>query len=120
MRNAMGETYVNLRLHGSRGSLDVQALADTGATFTKIPRKEAQKIGIEPRYKTQVQLSTGLVISRSIGYADIDIEGVRRLVPVAIGEDGEPAILGCTALEILEFKVNPITRKLEKSIPIEY
>lgn len=116
----MGDTYVNFRIHGSRGSLEIEALADTGAIFTKIPRNESQKIGIEPRYETQVQLSTGVIVPRRVGYAEIDIEGLRRLVPVAIGEDGEPAILGYTALEILELKVNPITRKLERAVPIEY
>lgn len=57
---------------------------------------------------------------RSIGYANVNVEGARRLVPVAIGEDTEAAILGYIALEILELKMNPSTRKLEKATPIEY
>ena len=116
----MGAMYVNFRIHGSHGSLELEALADTGATFTKIPRRGAEKIGIEPRYETQVQLSTGIMAPRKVGYAEVDVEGVKRLVPVAIGEGGEPAILGYTALEILELKVNPVTRKLERTVPIEY
>jgi len=116
----MGATHVTFRIHGSHGSIEVRALVDTGATFTKVPRKEAEKVGIEPRYETQVQLSTGAIVRRRLGYAEVDVDGVRRLVPVAIGEDGEPSILGYTALEILELKVNPVTMKLERAPPIEY
>ena len=49
----------------------------------------------------------------------MEIEGVRRPVLVAIGEEERP-LVGYTALELLGFKVNPITRKLEKAMPIEY
>jgi len=35
------------------------------------------------------------------------------------GEEEKP-LIGYTTLELLGFKVNPITRRLEKAIPIEY
>jgi len=33
---------------------------------------------------------------------------------------GEKGLLGYTALEVLGFKVNPLTRRLEKTFAIEY
>ena len=56
---------------------------------------------------------------RQIGYTEADFEGVRRLVAVAIGADGEPSIIGYTTLEILELKVNLVTicRTLSSSLP---
>ena len=117
----LGATYVRIGIQGNRGEVELEALADTGATFTKIPRRHAEKIGLEAQFETVVRLSpTGATVPRSVGYANIKVEGVRRLVPVAFGEDNEPSILGFTALEILGLKVNPATRRLEKSIPIEY
>ncbi len=116
----MGATYATMKVEGARGKVELQALADTGATFTKIPRSYAEKIGLETEFETVVQVSTGAVVPRSVGYAKVDVEGVKRRVPIAIGEETEPAILGYTALEILELKVNPITRRLEKAMPIEY
>ncbi|MBT9159960.1 MAG: hypothetical protein AAGB97_09470 [Dehalococcoidia bacterium] len=47
------------------------------------------------------------------------MEEVRRPVLAAIGEEEKP-LIGYTALELWGFKVNPITRKLEKAMPIEY
>jgi len=39
---------------------------------------------------------------------------------VAIAENEERPLLGYTTLEILGFKVNPITTKLEKTVAVEY
>jgi predicted aspartyl protease len=39
---------------------------------------------------------------------------------VAIGGEDEQILLGYTALEILGFKVNPVTGKLERTVAIEY
>jgi len=38
---------------------------------------------------------------------------------VAIGEEEKP-LIGYTTFELLGFKVNPITGKLERAMPIEY
>lgn len=38
---------------------------------------------------------------------------MRGIVPVAVGADGEPALIGYTTLEILELKPNPSKRSLE-------
>lgn len=53
----MGDTWAKIRIHGSRGSREVEALVDTGATFSRIPRPVAQAIGLEAKYQTQVELS---------------------------------------------------------------
>jgi len=98
----------------------VEALAGTGATFTKIPRGYAEKIGLGSEFETVVQLSTGVTVPRSVGYACVSVEGVKRIVPVALGEGNEPSILGFTALERLGLELNPSTRRLEKSVPIEF
>ena len=39
---------------------------------------------------------------------------------MTVGGAEEKPLLGYTALEILGFKVNPISRKLEKATAIEY
>jgi len=52
--------------------------------------------------------------------AHLEIEGVNRPVLVSVSENGEQPLVGYTTLEMLEFKVNPLTRKLERARPIEY
>ena len=116
----MGQTVVTVTIHGGRGSTQVETLADTAATFTKIPRSVARELGLEDIYETTVELGDGRTVTRRLALADVQIENVRRPVLVAIAEDGERPLLGYTALETLGFKVNPVTHRLEKTSAIEY
>lgn len=116
----MGETRIKFKVYGADGqAAELEAVVDTGATFSKIPESVAARLGLHARYETEVELGDGRVVSRKLTLADMEIEGVRRPILVAIGEEERP-LVGYTALEILGFKVNPVTRKLEKAMPIEY
>ncbi len=116
----LGETKVTVRIYGPTGHEDVEMLADTGATISKIPDSVAKKTGVEIVGDVQVELADGSLKKRGQGYAEIELLGTKRLVPILVGPDGESALLGLTTLEILQFKVNPLTRKLERANLIEY
>lgn len=60
------------------------------------------------------------LVQRKLGLAEIEFDGTRRPVLVAISPDVKEPLLGYTALENLELKVNPVTGKLEKARAIEY
>jgi len=115
----MGETRIRFKIYGIDGKSTVlNAIVDTGATFTKIPLYVANELGLEAKYETKVELGDGHIITRKLAPAEVEIEDVRRLVLVSIGE--EKPLLGYTTLELLGFKVNPITGKLERTMAIEY
>jgi clan AA aspartic protease len=117
----MGETRVQFEIYGPEGkSIKLEALVDTAATFTKVPESVAVKLGLKAQYEAEVELGDGRILKRRLALAEVEIEGVRRPVLVAIGGEGERALLGYTTLEILGFKVNPVTGKLEKAVAIEY
>ncbi len=116
----MGKTIATVRIYGRLGSSSLELLVDTGATFTKIPRSIGEEIGLEAQYTTKVELSDGRLVDRKLALAELEIEGIKRPVLVALSEDGEKALLGYTTLEVLGFKVNPVTRRLEKTFAIEY
>jgi predicted aspartyl protease len=78
------------------------------------------QIGLEQQYEIPVELGDGRIISRGLALAEVEVEGIRRPMLIALAAEGEPPLLGYTALELLGFKVNPVTRKLEKTIAIEY
>jgi len=116
----MGETRIHFKVYGVNGKVaDFEAVVDTGATFSKIPESEAARLELEAKYETEAELGDGRVIGRKLALAEIEIEGVRRPVLVTIGEEEKP-LIGYTTLELLGFKVNPITGKLERAMPIEY
>jgi len=117
----MGETRTPFKIYGMNGeAAELEAVVDTGATFTKIPRTLASALGLQVRYETDVELGDGRIIRRGLALAEVEIEGVRRPVLVAVGGEGEKLLIGYTTLEALGFKVNPITGKLERTIAIEY
>ncbi|MBI2916947.1 MAG: hypothetical protein HYY01_03050 [Chloroflexi bacterium] len=56
----MGQTLVTLLLHGSRGSESLEALVDTGATFTKVPRSTAERLGVLGQYEVPTDWGTAV------------------------------------------------------------
>ncbi len=116
----MGETRVKVRLHGPKGSDDVEMLVDTGASLTKIPEGIATGLGIAVEKRVQVVLADGSLRDRGLAEVRMEIAGEIRTIPLLVGPDGEEALLGLTSLEIFRLKVNPITHKLEPSKWIEY
>ena len=117
----MGEALVKFKVYGPNGRFaELEALVDTGATFTKIPKSIASKLGFQAKYATDVELDDKRIIRREIALGEVEIEDVRRPVLIAIGGDDERPIIGYTTLELLGFKINPITGKLEKTFAIEY
>ena len=117
----MGEIRARFRVYGADGkAIELKATVDTAATFTKVPESVAGKLGLKARYETEVELGDGRIITRRLALTEVEIEGVRRPVLVAIGGERERALLGATTLEVLGFKVNSVTGKLEKRVAIEY
>ena len=116
----MGETVVTLTIHGPEGSRSVDGLADTAATFTKIPARIAEELGLSAQFETQVELGDGRIIVRPLALVEVEIEGVRRPVLVALSENGEQPLVGYTTLESLGFKVDTVRHMLERTTPIEY
>jgi len=116
----MGEVSVRLKIHGPAGTRELEALVDTGATYTKIPKAVAEGVGLPLEYETEVELADKRLVRRKLGLALVEIERVRRPVIVSVSEDDEHPLIGYTTLELLEFRFNPLTRTLEPARPIEY
>ena len=116
----MGQTHVDISIHGESGSVVVTALADTAATFTKVPRVVFDEVGLEAAYEVEIEIGDGRTIRRQLALADVEIDGVRRPVLVSVGGDGEQPLVGYTTLETLGFKVNTVAHRLEPTPAIEY
>ena len=111
---------VAMTIHGPEGSRQVDGLADTAVTFTKIPGTLAASLGLEARFETPVELGDGRTITRRLALAEVEIEDVRRPVLVALADDGEQTLVGYTTLEALGFKVDTVKHVLERTKAIEY
>jgi aspartyl protease family protein len=115
----MGETQVKFRVCNGERSAELEGPVDTGATFTRIPRSMAYQLGLQAKYEVEVIPGDRRTVTRNLAPAEVEIEGIKRPFLLAIGEDVETTIIGYTTLEILGFKVNPLTGRLERTPAIE-
>lgn len=112
----MGTFSVNIKLPKN---YKVEALVDTGATFSKLPSDILKKIGVEPSFNTKVELGDGRRIKRKVGYVRIRLAGKSAPVPIMFGNKGERPLIGATTLEILGLVPEPRKKVLLESIHLE-
>ncbi|HKZ48782.1 MAG TPA: aspartyl protease family protein [Thermoplasmata archaeon] len=99
--------------------VEVDVVVDTGATLTKIPRSLAEDLGLAPEGTVTVRLGDGHLIERVVASAVIRCEGRQRIIPLSLGEESEPAVLGATALEILSLSPDPVNEVLVPTVAYE-
>jgi predicted aspartyl protease len=115
----MGETRATVRVHGTKGSRDVEMLVDTGALYTKLSPSLARALGITPNEVIKVSLADGTTREASLADAVIEYGPSKRAVTVLVGP-GDAPLLGVTTLEALRLKVNPVEGTLEPTTPYLY
>lgn len=112
----MGHIWVEAAIFnlGKTKSKKVNALVDTGATLTTIPLALAEELGIQIVSKEDIQTGAGIIkIQR--GEARIKIKEKESTQDVWISDIIEKCLIGTVTLEVLGFKVNPITEKIEET-----
>jgi predicted aspartyl protease len=96
----------------------VDALVDTGATHTTLPRALLATLGIEPYRTARFRLADGTVQELALGRTWVRVGGGAELTQVAFGEEGMPALLGAITLEQLHLAVDPVQKRLLPSDPL--
>ena len=89
----------------------VNALVDTGATFSVMPASLLRRLGIEPTRTRRLRLANGQIEERQTGMALFEVDGIDAEVMVVFGPENIH-LLGATTLEVLLFIVDPINKQL--------
>lgn len=111
----MGTFRESIRLANLRQpkeTLDVEALVDTGATYSWVPEELLKRLGIKPQETRALKIASGKVIRRKLGWASVRVRGKTAPTPVLFGDKGSEVLLGAVTLEELGFSVDPIHRTL--------
>ena len=118
----MGLFHVGCRVVNAVTSKSVvvrRLMVDTGAESTWIDAKVLESIGIERRKKDlQFQLANGQIITRSVGYAILQVDKSETVDEVVFAEKGDLQLLGARALEGLNLQVDSRRKKLVAAGPI--
>ena len=92
-------------------SLDVEAMVDTGASYTIVPARLLRDLGVVPVDTIRLVMADGRPVECEIGEARATING--RSIPtlVVFGADDARALLGAYTLEGLRLAVDPTHRR---------
>ena len=118
----MGETHVRFKLSGLPRNHweEFSALVDTGATFTSLPRKSLESLGIHPEQEAEVLVADGRSLQRWLSHAWIEIQGIQRINTIMLGEEGDASVIGVTTLETCLLGVDPATGRVFPRRAIHY
>lgn len=95
----------------------MEAMVDTGSTFTWLPRPLLEGLGHVPRFRLSLRMADGRRVQRD-ATDDVPVrigEAVRGVVCV-FAEAGEQALLGATTLESHLLAADPVARRL---VPVD-
>jgi clan AA aspartic protease len=109
----MGITYIAGEVEGPGGKETVRFLIDSGATYSLLPLKVWQAIGLKPKRAMEFTLADGTLIKRGVSECYISLKEGEGHMPVVLGEESDEAVLGVVTLEILGLVFNPFNRNLQ-------
>ena len=109
----MGSFRVPIEVGGlnSKHTKTVDALVDTGATFSMIPASMLRRMGIEPDATLPFRIATGEIVEYATGGASLPAEGRRRNCRVIVGPE-DYYIMGSTSLGKMLLAVDPMDQCL--------
>jgi clan AA aspartic protease len=92
--------------------IDVEALVDTGASDTVLPRDTLVQLGIQAIDRFTYRLADERVVEYEVGEARVRIDGRERTTQVVFGPEGVTPLLGATTLELFHLGVDPVEQRL--------
>ena len=114
----MGQFKVTVVFYPRNGgqARSLEALVDTVAGYSVVPRPVLESLGCRPLRTQRVVLADGRTEEWSVTQIDVECEGRRTTTPVLMGPPAGPLLLGATTLEELGLGIDPLNRRL---IPVD-
>ena len=114
----MGTFTVEIEVGDSLGGQfeTIEALVDTGATYTMIPASVLNRLGVVPVAQMNFILADGQRIERDVGEASLRILGSSFHSPVVFANEDSNVLLGAVTLQIFGLGVDSLNERL---IPVD-
>lgn len=88
----------------------VEALVDTGATYTWIPRDTLAQLDVRPEEQRAFVLADGRQVSYGVAWIRVRITGRTQPTITGCGEPGSEPLLGVVTLEEFGLAADPVNR----------
>jgi len=121
MSDDMGTFRVDVEIEnparpGERRTLR-SVLVDSGAELSWVPKGILESLGVERNRKWFFRQADGTLLERWTGIVVISVAGERTGDDVVFGEPGDLVLLGSRTLEGLNFRIEPVTKRLVDAGP---
>lgn len=90
----------------------VEAMVDSGATYTVLPASLLRRLGVIPHATRRFVLAEGHRVGRRFGRTLIRLGGKEDVSPVVFWDEDTPPLLGTVTLEIFSLGVDPVNQRL--------
>lgn len=110
----MGTFRVSIEIGDPAGQRyeSVEALVDTGTTYTTVPVPLLERLGVVPHARDAFVLADGRRVDRDIGRTWVRVDGRAELTLVVFADPETPPLLGAYTLEGLRLAADPAGRRL--------
>jgi clan AA aspartic protease len=110
----MGTFRVEVEIGDAAGERweTIEALVDTGATYTTVSAALLRRLGVTPHTRDTFVLADGRHVERDIGRSFIRVSGRAEVALLVFAEADTSPLLGAYALEGLRLTVDPVGRRL--------
>lgn len=95
----------------------IDALVNTGATYSSIPANILQDLGVEPTATVEFELTDGTTTERQLGEARAKIADKEIRTPVIFAPDTAPTLLGAYTLERAHLTIDPHAQQIIPTRP---
>jgi predicted aspartyl protease len=95
---------------------EVEAVVDTGASFSWISRSRLERLGLSPSRRMPFRTIEGRVLERDLAAIYIATDGYSAPDVVVMAEPGETEVLGAHSIEGLGMAADPVQKKLTPTI----
>ena len=90
----------------------IDALVDTGASYTIGPAEVLARLGVAPYQRRDFRLADGRVVDLDLGQTWARVDGLTVITLVVFGAEGMGPVVGAYTLEGLGLAVDPASRQL--------
>ncbi len=110
----MGSFRVQIEIGDLAGTRfeSVEALVDTGATYTLLPREILERLGVQPEEEWPFVLADGRELACGIAWVRVRIDGRSQPTIAVFGLPGAEPLLGVFTLEGFRLAADPVNRRL--------
>jgi aspartyl protease family protein len=112
--SGMGTFRVTIHLAGASGERFqlMEALVDTGASYTWIPRDALEELGVRPDENRVFVLADGREVRYPMAWVRVRLDERTQPTLVVCGDSGTEPLLGAFTLEGFGLGVDPVNRRL--------